>query len=62
MSNDDIVYLKIRSLIADKEMATAIANMNIAHNGEWLGDYPAWHAQIDQQIQALFEQLAQPQP
>ena len=63
MNNDDITYLKIRSLIADKEMVTATANMNLSRGGEWLCDYSAWHAHIDQQIETLLERQAkQPQP
>ena len=58
MNNDDITYLKIRSLIADKEMVTATANMNLSRGGEWLCDYPAWHAHIDQQIETLLERQA----
>ena len=63
MNDDDIIYLKIRSLIADKEMVTATANMNMARGGEWLCDYRDWHAEIDQQIQILLdEQAKQLQP
>ena len=65
MNNNDITYLKIRSLIADKEMVTATANMNLSRGGEWLCDYSAWHAQIDQRIETLLEEQGkqnQPQP
>ncbi len=46
--------LKIRSLIADKEMVTAQANYETLRFGEWRMDYPGWHGQIDKEIQELF--------
>jgi hypothetical protein len=50
----DLLALRIRSLIADKEMVTATANLDIARAGEWGQDYQAWHGQIDKEIEELF--------
>ena len=50
----DLIALRIRSLIADKEMVTAIANLELARAGEWRQDYQAWHGQIDKEIEELF--------
>jgi len=49
-----LATLKIRSLIADKEMITAQANYETQRFGEWRMDYPGWHDQIDKEIEALF--------
>ena len=53
---DPLVSLRIRSLIADKEMVTAQANLDLARGGEWRCDYAAWHGQIDAEIQQLLKQ------
>jgi hypothetical protein len=55
-SLDALVSLRIRSLIADKEMVTAQANLDLARSGEWRCDYSAWHGQIDAEIEKLFDQ------
>lgn len=57
MSSMEIKLLKIRSLISDKEMVTAIANKDTTRGGEWLGDYCAWHAEIDRQINGLINEI-----
>jgi hypothetical protein len=54
LPSTELLALRIRSLIADKEMVTATANMNIAAYGSWRCDYASCHDEIDQQIQALF--------
>jgi len=54
LSSTELLALQICSLIADKEMVTATANMNIAAYGSWRCDYASCHDEIDQQIQALF--------
>ena len=51
-----VVMLRIRSLIADKEMVTAQANLDLARSGEWRCDYAAWHGQIDAEIKELLKQ------
>ena len=51
-----VVMLRIRSLISDKEMVTAQANLDLARSGEWLFDYAAWHGQIDAEIKELLKQ------
>lgn len=52
---DEFVSLRVRSLIADKEMITAQANLDLARSGEWRCDYAAWHGQIDAEIQELLK-------
>ena len=56
LKSTDLLALRIRSLIADKEMITAIANLDIARAGEWRQDYQAWHGQIDKEIEELFSE------
>ena len=51
-----LVALRIRSLIADKEMIIASANRDITQYGEWRTDYNAWHAQTDRELQSLFSE------
>ena len=50
--NKELTLLKIRSLIADKEMVTAQANLDLARGG-WTMDYWAWHVRIDRDITQL---------
>lgn len=52
--SNGLLALRIRSLIADKEMIVASANRDIAQYGEWRTDYNAWHAQTDIELQSLF--------
>ena len=51
----ELLVLKIRSLIADKEMVTAQANLDLARGGEWRTDYAAWHVQFEVEIQSLLD-------
>ncbi len=51
--NRELILLKIRSLIANKEMVTARANLDLARGGEWIQDYLAWQAHIDSEISQL---------
>lgn len=55
-SNIDILILRIRSLIADKEMVTAQANHDLARFGEWRFDYSAQNDLINAEINALLEE------
>jgi len=50
--NKELVLLKIRNLIADKEMITAIANRALAMGG-WDLDYAAMHHDCETSIQEL---------
>lgn len=52
-SVDGLLELRIRSLIEDKAMVTAQANLDLARGREWRCDYAAWHGQIDAEIQNL---------
>jgi len=54
----ELLVLKIRSLIADKEMVTAQANLDIARGGEWRSDYADWHRHLDTEVQSLLEQAS----
>jgi hypothetical protein len=45
--------LRIRSLISDKEMVTAQANLDLARGGDWRCDYAQWHGQINAEILKL---------
>lgn len=49
--------LRIRSLIADKEMVTARANLDLQRGGDWCQDYQEWHRQIDLGIEAEIDAL-----
>jgi hypothetical protein len=51
-----LLALKIRSLIADKEMIVASANRDITQYGEWRTDYNAWHMQTESELQALLSE------
>ena len=57
LKSTDLLALQIRSLIADKEMVTATANLDLARGGEWRCDYQAWHGQIDNEINALLSEV-----
>lgn len=54
----EIAILKIRSLIADKEMVIAQANHDLARFGAWQFDYSAQNGQIDAEIQELLDEMA----
>ena len=64
VANDQLLVLRIQSLIVDKSMIVASANRDLARYGEWRTDYNAQHEQTDAEIQALFHQdkLSSPQP
>lgn len=47
--------LRIRSLIADKEMVAATANRELQQFGEWQCDHQEHHYEIDQQIEELIK-------
>jgi hypothetical protein len=51
--DQELAILKIRSLIADKEMIVEMAKRDNARDG-WLCDYHAWSKEIDAEIQSLF--------
>ena len=53
----EITVLKIQSLIADKEMATATANRDLARCGDWTGDYALLHEQINEEIKKLLSEV-----
>ena len=53
----EMLQLKIRSLIADKEMATATANLDLARGGQWQCDYNQWHRELNYEIEELMEKL-----
>ncbi len=53
-----IIQLKIRSLIADKEWATACANMETSSRGAWSCDWYQGVREAEQELEGLFEQLA----
>lgn len=52
-----LLSLKIRSLIADKEMVTAQANLDLVRAGEWRCDYSAWHGSITEEIKPIMDEL-----
>lgn len=54
----ELTFLRIRSLIADKEMVTAQANHDLAIGGEWQMDYAGWHKTLDEEIQRLLGDAA----
>jgi hypothetical protein len=56
--NNELLVLKIRSLIADKEMVTAQANRDMTCGDGWRTDYAAWHGQLDAEIQSLLDQAS----
>ena len=53
--SDALLALRIRSLIADKEMITAQANETFGRCGAWNCDYSAWYQKIDAELQELFK-------
>ena len=56
MNELELLLLKIRNKIADKEWATACANMETARNGQWTCD---WYADIrrdDAELQGLINE------
>ena len=48
--------LRIRSLVADKEMLVSRANNDLAVGGYWLGDYEGWAREIQGEIDAILKQ------
>lgn len=55
VASDALFALRIRSLIADKEMITARANDALARGGQWDCDYHAWYQEVDSEIQYLLK-------
>jgi hypothetical protein len=53
---EEIILLKIRNLIADKEMEVAIANKEM-DLGNWLCDHALIVRELDNEIQQLFKEL-----
>ena len=51
-----LLALRIRSLIADKELVTARANRDLQVGIDWCQDYHEWHRQIDTEINALLSE------
>ena len=54
--------LRIRSLIADKEMLISRANNDLAVGGYWLGDYEGWAREIQGEIDAILKQNSKGNP
>lgn len=54
----ELTRLRIRSLIADKELNVAEANRELAIGG-WLSDHYAHNTAINQEIDRLFQALEQ---
>lgn len=54
----EIILLKIRNLIADKDIVSAQANRDLSLDG-WRMDYTAWHSQLSIEIETLFNTLEQ---
>lgn len=52
----EVILLKIRNLIADKEQVTALANRELCMGG-WLQDHQAMHDHLSNEIDELFQQL-----
>lgn len=52
--DQEMIALKIRSLISDKEMVVARANRDAQFGDGWLCGYAAWHDEIEEKIQRLF--------
>ena len=50
--------LRIRALVADKEMLVSRANNDLAVGGYWLGDYEGWAREIQGEIDAILKQNA----
>ena len=59
-TSPELLALRFRSLIADKEMVTANANLDVARGGEWQSDHYAKYKEIDSEIKALFENIKIP--
>jgi hypothetical protein len=51
--------LRIRALVADKEMLVSRANNDLAVGGYWLGDYEGWAREIQGEIDAILKQNAE---
>ena len=59
MTRAELLYLKIRNLIAEEELNIAAANREIASVGAWQGDHEGWAREIDAEIKPLMEELEQ---
>ena len=59
---NEIRVLRIRSLIANKEMLVEAARRDMAGWGEWTYHYDARNAIIDEEIQALLKEMESCEP
>lgn len=57
MTRAELLCLKIRNLITDKELNIAAANREIAQFGAWSSDHQGFAVEIDAQIKPLMEEL-----
>lgn len=55
--DNEAIRLKIRSLIADKELVIAEANMSTSRHGEWMRDFGSEARRIDDDIENYFNML-----
>lgn len=55
--DSEMIKLKIRNLLADKEFETALANREL-NMGDWLSDHKTAYWWIDAEIQKLWKELA----
>lgn len=53
----EILLLKLRNAIADKEWATACANMETARAGQWTCDWYQGVREAEAELQAIIKQL-----
>ncbi len=53
---EELKLLKIRNLIASREMNTAEANRELDLGG-WLSDHSGWDKDLQMAIQKLFDEL-----
>lgn len=52
---EEILMLKIRNLIADKEHINQRMSRDIAQFGQWSCDYEAWYIEIQKEIDEGFK-------
>lgn len=57
MYNMDLLHLKLRSAIADKEWYIACANHDVARFDNWLCDYSQGIALAQSEIDSLLKQI-----
>jgi hypothetical protein len=54
----DLLALKARQLLAEKERATATMNHDLHRYGEWRADYSGWHCEIDMELEKIFSAMS----